>query len=117
MALNSSACACSERGQDDFVAQTERARGDGLAQACQVVLVGAADLLDQAVQPQALEDARDLSAGLAEALLQIAVAQAADGEFAFDDGLEQGQVVVAKEVEVPARRDWPSAFVRLRRTS
>lgn len=78
----------------------ETERHDLLAEGGEIVLVGLADLLDQAVDPEAFQQAGNLSTGLAfQATSQISALEAANVELATEKGLEQFLVVLVKEVE------------------
>lgn len=91
------------RNENEF-SDLQAGSDDLLAEARQIVLVGVADLLNQAMDAQALQQARDLSAVL---LRQVAaerlVLQSADVEFAASDDAEQCVVVRVEQVEAPVR--------------
>lgn len=64
------------------------------------VLIGIADLLDDPVQSEPLEQTGDLrSAELLEVVAQRTVAEPVNEELAAAEDLEQGLVVVIEEVE------------------
>ena len=65
-----------------------------------MVLVGLADLLDQAMYPEAFEQARNLPAvEMRQEAAQRFVLQPTDVELAAQDGLKQGVIVGVEEVE------------------
>jgi len=65
-----------------------------------VVLVGAADLLDEAVAAQPLDHPRDLSSGLVQQVASdVRVAQGLDRVLAAKDDFEESDVFVREEVE------------------
>src|SRR5438874_3960477 len=90
----------SQRWDHDECAQLQGAHNDLLASLGEVVLVGVSDLLDQAMDMQALEQARELGTGVVwQDPLQVSVAEAADLPFAARQGDEEGEVVGAEQIE------------------
>ena len=89
-----------ELGDDDEFAQLQGSGDHGLAELGQVVLVGTADLFDEAMQPEAFEQAGHLSASfVGEEPAQGFILHAADVELAACDGGEQGFVAGIEQVE------------------
>src|ERR1700756_2980700 len=89
-----------QRGNDDQFAQFQGGQDDPLASRSEVVLVGMPDLLDEAMDMQAFEQARELGAGvLRQDAAQTAVAEAADLPLAARQGDEEGAVVGTAQVE------------------
>jgi len=76
-----------------------------LAEASEVVLVSASDLLDQSVQPQAFEQARDLARRFVEPDLQVVIAQDADGELAANNCLKEVQIIRLEEIKAGVAAD------------
>ena len=73
---------------------------DASAWASEVVVIGAADLLDEAVHAQALDHAGDLGAGkVRQQLTEVADLEAADVELASHDGEEEFEVERIEEVD------------------
>ncbi len=89
-----------ERGTNEELAQREGGDDGPLAQAGEVVLVRPADLLDEAVDPEPLQEAAELGRGVAgQERPELAVLKAADVEFAVAEGEEEGEVVGVEKVE------------------
>src|SRR5207244_13292049 len=89
-----------QRGNHDELAQLQGGQDNLLARVGQVVLVGVPDLLDEAMDVQAFEHARELRTGVVrQDAAQAAVAEAADLPFAARQGGEERQVFRAEEVE------------------
>lgn len=66
----------------------------------QIVLIGATDFPDEAVQPEAPEKVRDLRAGLVgEDMTQAAAGQPADVELPAQQGDEQFEIIAVEQVE------------------
>src|SRR3990172_1117312 len=78
-----------EGREDDGVAQSQSAGGDGLAERGEVVLVGSTDLFDDSMEAESFEETGYLPAGLVEQGLKMAVAETADAEFPADQGEEE----------------------------
>ena len=75
-----------------------------LAQLRQVVLVRLPDLLDQAMQPQAFEQAADLARSLPrDSIPQMTILKSTNGEFTGEDRLEKVQIIPIEEIEAPVR--------------
>ena len=84
------------------MAQLQGGQGDVPAGLGQVVLVGAPDLLDQAMQVQPLKQSGDLRArAVGEDTTQAGVAKSADLPFAPHEGDEEFEVVGVEQVEAP----------------
>ena len=87
-------------GDDDKLAQLQAGGDHVLAELSQVVLVGMADLSDQAVEAQAFEQTRDLAAVfIGQESAQGFVLHAADVELSTGNGAEQGVIVRVEEIE------------------
>ncbi len=85
---------------DDEFAQLQGGHDDVLPRVGQIVRVGAADLLDEAMRVQAFEHTRELRTGVGrQDAPQGGVAEAVDLPLAARQGGEKGQVVGAAQVE------------------
>src|SRR5437868_14950567 len=90
----------SQRGNDDEFAQFQGSQDNLLTRVGEVVLVGVPDLLEEAMDMQAIEQARELRTGVGgQDPPQTAVAEAADLPFAACQSREEGQVFRPEEVE------------------
>src|SRR3954451_13745637 len=90
----------SQRGNDDELAQLQGGQDGLLAGVREVVLVSVPHLLDEAMDVQAFEQARELRTGvLRQDVAQTAVAEAADLPFAAGQGEEKSEVVRAEQIE------------------
>src|SRR3990172_9060025 len=106
-----------EGREDDGVAESQGAGGDGLAERGEVVLVGSTDLLDDSMQAESFEETGDLPAGFVEQGLKMAVAETADRKLAPNQGGEEVEVVTVEEIEagivVVVLANRPSHFLDL----
>ena len=90
----------SELRDDDEFPQLESGGDYGFAESSQVVLVGVADLFDEAVNAEALEQSRHLpTVFLGEVAAQGFILHAADVELATCYGAEQGFIVGVEQIE------------------
>ena len=89
-----------EGWNDDQLAEFQAGGSDGAAKCGEVVLVAAADLLDEAMEAKSLEHPRELRwRDSLKAGAQGARLESADGELAVSDGLEEIQIGAMKEIE------------------
>ncbi len=87
-------------GNDDEFSQLQARRDHGLAESSEVVLIGVTDLLDEAVNTEALEQPGHLAAtSVGQESAQDFVLHAADVELASRDGAEQGFLIGVEEIE------------------
>lgn len=91
-----------------LLAKAESAGDDTSAEAGQVVLVGATDLLDESMSAEPSQEARDLSAVLVDRSLEVPVAKATDSVLSLGDGDEEVEVDTREEVEAAEAASVPT---------
>jgi len=90
----------SQRGDDIHLAQLQSCSSHSASQCRQIVFVGIADFLNQAMFSQSLEQSGHLMALFAlDGFTQAAIAESADIEFAADNRTEQLKIIIVKKIK------------------
>ena len=87
-----------ERRDDGEFSELEAEECDLPSELGQIVLIGPSNPLDQAMQAQAFEAVGDLGRRPTQFLLEVSVAQPADGELAPRQGFKEAVIGWLKEV-------------------
>jgi hypothetical protein len=111
-------CMCGEQRKDDgHLSQTESRGRNASTQRRQLIFVAMADLLDQPMSPQALEQRGNLPAGFLKLLCQVLVLKTGDVKPPAHKGLEHIQISAGKQVKASQRTislaNWKSNFLHV----